>query len=59
LQTFPDQWIFGGSWTECMRQLGNAVPVSLAECVGSELIRTLRKGAKRPIISDVVSPNFD
>lgn len=33
LQTFPDDWVFEGSWTECMRQLGNAVPVRLAEVV--------------------------
>jgi len=30
LQTFPDAYVFHGSWTETMRQLGNAVPVALA-----------------------------
>jgi len=30
IQTFPDDWRFSGSWTESMRQLGNAVPVELA-----------------------------
>lgn len=33
LQDFPDEYVFHGSWTETMRQLGNAVPVSLAEAV--------------------------
>ena len=31
LQTFPDDMYFPESWTETMRQLGNAVPVALAE----------------------------
>jgi DNA (cytosine-5)-methyltransferase 1 len=33
LQTFPDKMVFHGSWTETMRQLGNAVPCRLAEAV--------------------------
>lgn len=34
LQTFPEKFSFDGSWTESMRQLGNAVPVVLGEVVG-------------------------
>jgi DNA (cytosine-5)-methyltransferase 1 len=37
IQTFPDEWVFAGSWTESMRQLGNAVPVELARVVASRL----------------------
>lgn len=33
LQTFPDSYALHGPWTEAMRQLGNAVPVMLAETV--------------------------
>lgn len=33
LQTFPDRWELHGAWGEAMRQLGNAVPVLLAEKV--------------------------
>lgn len=41
LQTFPDSFIFPNSWTESMRQIGNAVPVKLAEIVGRSVARTL------------------
>lgn len=37
LQTFPDDWTFEGSWTETMRQLGNAVPVLMCESVARQL----------------------
>jgi DNA (cytosine-5)-methyltransferase 1 len=30
----PDQYVFPRSWTESMRQLGNAVPAQLGEAVG-------------------------
>lgn len=45
LQTFPDDYVFHGSWTETMRQLGNAVPVRLAEIVGRDVERALRFAA--------------
>ncbi len=37
LQTFPDEYYFEGSWTESMRQLGNAVPVRLANAVAQSV----------------------
>jgi len=42
IQTFPDNYIFVGSWTETMRQLGNAVPVDLAACVANALAEKLQ-----------------
>jgi DNA (cytosine-5)-methyltransferase 1 len=33
IQTFPDSYEFKGAWGEAMRQIGNAVPVRLAEAV--------------------------
>jgi DNA (cytosine-5)-methyltransferase 1 len=42
LQTFPDEYVFPGSWTESMRQIGNAVPVRLAECLGRDILARLR-----------------
>jgi len=41
IQTFPDGFLFHGSWTETMRQLGNAVPVALARCVASSVAEKL------------------
>jgi DNA (cytosine-5)-methyltransferase 1 len=37
LQTFPDNYVFHGSWTETMRQLGNAVPVTLARVIARDV----------------------
>ncbi len=41
LQTFPDQFVFQGSWTEAMRQLGNAVPVTMAQVIATNIARGL------------------
>ena len=41
LQTFPDTYIFQGSWSETMRQLGNAVPVALARQIAASVATTL------------------
>ncbi len=45
LQTFPDDYELHGSWTEAMRQLGNAVPVELAHVVAKDVAAHLRKAA--------------
>jgi DNA (cytosine-5)-methyltransferase 1 len=43
LQTFPDGYTFPGSWTESMRQIGNAVPVELARIIALKIHSTLRQ----------------
>lgn len=43
IQTFPDSYQILGSWTEAMRQLGNAVPVKLAKIVCDSLINNILK----------------
>lgn len=45
LQTFPDCYRLHGSWTESMRQLGNAVPVKLARVIGDGVISRLKETA--------------
>jgi len=42
LQTFPDDYVFQGAWGEAMRQLGNAVPVTLAHVIGNNVARLLQ-----------------
>jgi len=41
IQTFPDGYVFHGSWSETMRQLGNAVPVCLARVVAASVAESL------------------
>ncbi len=41
VQTFPDAWRFTGSWTETMRQLGNAVPMQLAATLAGSIVASL------------------
>lgn len=53
LQTFPDGFRFHGSWTETMRQLGNAVPVMLARTVASSVAEHLLLAEARDIASQL------
>ena len=46
IQTFPDDFVFQASWTESMRQIGNAVPVRLAELISKDVARNLRRAAR-------------
>lgn len=41
LQTFPDDYRIWGSWTEAMRQIGNAVPVELGHHIATSLAQTI------------------
>ena len=41
IQTFPDEWEFCGSTMSQYKQIGNAVPVNLAEALGRSLIALL------------------
>lgn len=43
IQTFPDDWSFAGSVSQQYKQIGNAVPVNLAEEIGYSVIRFLNK----------------
>ena len=41
LQGLPDDWTFATSWTESIRQLGNAVPTQLSEAAGQWMAKNL------------------
>ncbi|MBO7595728.1 MAG: DNA (cytosine-5-)-methyltransferase [Bacteroidales bacterium] len=41
IQTFPDSWQFAGNESSQYKQIGNAVPVNLANAMGHSLIRLL------------------
>ncbi len=41
IQTFPDDYVFDSPWSEAMRQIGNAVPMQLAETVGQSILAQL------------------
>ena len=43
IQQFPDDWIFVGTTAAKYKQIGNAVPVGLAEAIGEAVIATADK----------------
>jgi len=49
LQTFPDQWRLANSWTETRRQLGNAVPVKMAEMIARQMYKELERLDTAPL----------
>ena len=53
LQTFPDTYVFHGSWTETMRQLGNAVPVALARIMIGSMAEKLIETEEKKLITQL------
>lgn len=45
IQQFPEEWIFVGTTSAKYKQIGNAVPVGLAEAIGRAIIATADKTA--------------
>lgn len=59
IQTFPDFWKFEGSIMSQYRQIGNAVPVLLAEIIGKSVITILQKISKEKKLYLINSSNSD
>ena len=49
IQTFPDDYVITGSWGEALRQIGNAVPVLLAEKLGCAAMKLLKGESKAQV----------
>lgn len=56
LQTFPDRYELHGAWGEAMRQLGNAVPVLLAQKVASSVAEHIVIADARKIARQASEP---
>lgn len=50
IQTFPEDYVISGSWGEAMRQIGNAVPVALAEQIGESVLSALQGEKTTPTV---------
>jgi DNA (cytosine-5)-methyltransferase 1 len=58
IQTFPDDFVITGAWGEAMRQIGNAVPVLLAERIGRELAKKLKDAQQGAPADDLASTSL-
>jgi DNA (cytosine-5)-methyltransferase 1 len=51
LQAFPDTYELHGAWGEAMRQLGNAVPVTLGQQMAASVATQLLITDQRALIA--------
>ncbi len=64
IQTFPDDWEFAGALTSQYAQIGNAVPINLAEAMGKAIVKTLNayysdvKSSNLPLFEDILEADF-
>jgi DNA (cytosine-5)-methyltransferase 1 len=53
LQSFPDNFVFEGPLTQIFKQIGNAVPPLMAECVAKEIVSELNRAIIEPVVPSV------
>ena len=57
IQTFPTDFAILGAWGEALRQIGNAVPVKLAETIGYSLYQKISlKNSKKRSVGNLAVP---
>lgn len=49
IQSFPDDFVFRGNWSQIVKQIGNAVPPVLGEAIG-EAVRPLISGSLSQLV---------
>ena len=52
IQTFPSDYKISGGWGEALRQIGNAVPVNLAEALGRSLATLLNSMQSNSMVDE-------
>ena len=57
IQTFPKEYIITGSWGEALRQIGNAVPVLLANKIGASAMSFLSHRLSNPPLKSRMQTN--
>ena len=58
IQTFPDDYVITGAWGEALRQIGNAVPVRLAEHLGRAAIKLLKAQTHTSVQNNIKLDGF-
>lgn len=59
IQTFPDNWSFADALSSQYAQIGNAVPVNLAEAMGRAIVRALNRYYQEIVLSKTKTQHID
>lgn len=59
IQTFPDDFTFAGTATECIAQIGNAVPPLLARAIALTLRNDLQLNRDIPVVAQGILLSFE